>query len=98
MNILSVAVDPKFQRNQIGTSIVEKLKDKLIIQKRIALNCVVAESNLRAQLFFKKNKFSCIGIARKPYENSDEDGYIMSFSNDNDDKLESGNRISSFIE
>ncbi len=80
MTIKSMAVDPEFQRKKIGSTIIEKMKDKMSSQRRTLLNALVAESNLTAQLFFSKNGFQCKKIVRQPYDVTDEDGYLMKFS------------------
>lgn len=54
LHVLNFAVDPEFSRQAIGTQLVEKLVDKLSQQRRQEIVLEVRESNLAAQLFFKK--------------------------------------------
>lgn len=82
MSIVTLAIDPDFQRKKIGTFIIDKIKQKLSIQRRTLINCLVRESDLSSQLFFSKNGFKCIEILKKPFEEgkaSEEDGYHMQY-------------------
>lgn len=80
IHILNFAVDPEFQRQTIGTQMIEKLVDKLTQQQRQEIVLEVRESNLRAQLFFKKMGFKAVLVLRNHYDDTNEDAYVMKFN------------------
>ncbi len=95
MSIVTLAVDPDFQRKRFGTFIINKIKQKLSMQRRTLINCLVRESDLSSQLFLAKNGFKCIEILKKPFEEgeaSKEDGYHMQYGISKED-LNLKNRI-----
>ena len=79
LHVLNFAVDPEFRRNGIGNQMVEKLIDKLSQQRRQEIVLEVRESNLRAQLFFKKMGFKAVCVIRNHYDDTDEDAYVMRY-------------------
>lgn len=83
LHLLSMAVDPDYSRQGIGTAMVEKLVSKLSYQRRNRLVLEVRESNLPAQLFFKAMGFKATCVLHKFYEDTDadcdEDAYMMQF-------------------
>ena len=60
LHVLNFAVDPEFRRQAIGSQMIEKLVDKLSQQRRQEIVLEVRESNLAAQLFFKKMGFKAV--------------------------------------
>lgn len=81
LNILNFAVDPKYKRHTIGTQMINKLKSKLTSYRRTSLTAAVRESNLDAQLFFKKQSFKCVKILNRYY--NEEDGYKFKYKLEN---------------
>ena len=83
LHLLSMAVDPDYSRQGIGTTLIEMLIRKLSYQRRNRIVLEVRESNLAAQLFFKAMGFKAIMVLHKFYEDSDadcdEDAYMMQF-------------------
>lgn len=79
LHILNFAVHPDFRRQEIGSSMVEKLVSKLSYQRRSRIMLEVRETNLSAQLFFKDLGFRAISVLREFYEDSIEDAYLMQF-------------------
>ncbi len=100
LHILNFAVDSEFRRQSVGSQMVEKLVDKLSQQRRNEIILEVRESNLAAQLFFKKQTFKAVLVLRSHYDDTDEDAYVMRFSlQDADDMLlpfAPNNRISEY--
>lgn len=80
LHVLNFAVDPEFRRQAVGMQMIEKLVDKLSQQRRQEIVLEVRESNLAAQLFFKKMGFKAVLVLRSHYDDTDEDGYVMRFS------------------
>ncbi|RLT11063.1 MAG: ribosomal-protein-alanine N-acetyltransferase RimI, partial [Planctomycetota bacterium] len=58
----------------------EKLVDKLSQQRRQEIVLEVRESNLAAQLFFKKMGFKAVLVLRSHYDDTDEAAYVMRFA------------------
>ena len=79
IHILSFAVHPDFRRQMVGTAMVEKLVSKLAYQRRNRIVLEVRESNLDAQLFFKKLGFRCTGVLKDFYEDCPEDAYLFQY-------------------
>lgn len=80
LHVLNFAVDPEFRRQAIGSQMIEKLVDKLSQQRRQEIVLEVRESNLSAQLFFKKMGFKAVLVLRGHYDDTDESAYVMRFA------------------
>jgi ribosomal-protein-alanine N-acetyltransferase len=78
INILNMAVHPKYERRKAGTNLILKLKAKLV-PKRDYLQIDVRESNLNAQLFLKKMGFRAIEVMRGFHKEPREDAYRFQF-------------------
>jgi len=79
IHILNLSVAPQFCRHSIGTQMIRKLTDKLSPQRRRRIILEVRETNLPAQLFFKKNGFKAISVLHNYYPDTPEDAYIMQY-------------------
>jgi ribosomal-protein-alanine N-acetyltransferase len=79
LHILNFAVHPDFARSGVGQQMVRKLIGKLAPQRRNRIMLEVRETNLAAQLFFKKLGFRAISLLREFYEDSPEDAYLMQY-------------------
>ena len=79
LHVLNFAVDPAFRRQAIGCQMVEKLIDKLSNQRRNEIALEVRESNIGAQLFFRKMGFKATLVLRGHYDDTNEDAYLMRF-------------------
>lgn len=78
LHLLNFAVHPSFRRRGIGRQMLDKLVSKLSYERnRIMLE--VRETNLDAQLFFKKSHFRAISVLRDFYEDTAEDAYLMQY-------------------
>jgi len=75
--LLRIAVDPVMRRKGIGSALVEKLVSKLSMDRRNSIALDVRETNLAAQLFFKKLGFEAKCIFPDYYEDTSEDAYLM---------------------
>ena len=78
--LANMAVEPTFQRQQVGTQLVNHLKSKL---RRYAaymhILTVVHERNLDAQLFYKAQGFLAIHVAREFFDTG-ESAYEMRYT------------------
>lgn len=79
LHILNFAVSDDARKLGIGTQMVMRLVDKLSQQRRNEILLEVRESNLDAQLFFKKQGFKAVCVLRRHFDDTEEDAYIMRF-------------------
>jgi ribosomal-protein-alanine N-acetyltransferase len=74
LEIVNLAVHPKWRHMGIGTTMVNKLKSKLSSHRKTRLHIILSETNLDAHLFFKACGFVALEVMRGHFENGD-DGY-----------------------
>ncbi len=79
IELLSFAVHPKYRRNGVGRTIIERLIAKLDYQRRSRIVVEVRERNLPAQLFLRGMGFLCTQVLRNHYETATEDAYLMEY-------------------
>jgi ribosomal-protein-alanine N-acetyltransferase len=79
LHILNFAVTKGMRGRGIGRQMAEKLSSKLSSQRRTRITLEVRETNLPAQLFFKKVGFRATTVLRSYYEDSPEDAYVMQY-------------------
>ncbi len=79
LHILNFAVGEDHRRSGVGLSMVTKLLGKLSQERRNRIMLEVRETNLEAQLFFKKIGFRAVSVLRDFYEDTDEDAYLMQY-------------------
>lgn len=79
LHVLNFAVDAAVQRRSIGGRMVQKLIGKLTPSRRDRILLEVRETNLKAQLFFRKLGFRAISVLRDFYEDTVEDAYLMQY-------------------
>lgn len=75
LSILNFAVDKMYWRRGIGSQMVQRLVDKLSQQRRDKIELEIRETNLAAQLFFKRHFFRATEVLRHHYDDTDEDAY-----------------------
>jgi ribosomal-protein-alanine N-acetyltransferase len=101
LHILNFAVHPSWRRASVGSQMVAKLISKLSSHRRTRITLEVRETNLAAQLFFRKQEFKAVRVLRGFYEDSGEDAFLMEyrFGTDlGDEADESVNRIAQYEE
>lgn len=79
LHILNLAVEPAFQREGVGTAMVDKLKKKLFPQRRTRIDLEMRETNLDGQLFFRRQGFRAVSVMRDFYDDVTEDAYLFSY-------------------
>lgn len=79
LHILSLAVAKDHQRRGIGRLMVERLVGKLNSDRRNSITLEVRETNLDAQLFFRRMGFRAESILRDFYDDSPESAYQMRY-------------------
>jgi ribosomal-protein-alanine N-acetyltransferase len=80
IHVVSFTVDPECRREGIGTAMMDKLKSKLEQFKRNRITLDVRETNLGAQLFFKKQGLEATKVLKDHYDDVTEDAYHMEYS------------------
>lgn len=78
MNIINMAVDPRFRRKKIGTLLINRMKMKLKEQGRNFLEIDSVETCLAAHLFLKFNGFKAVGVNRGQF--GERDGYTFTYA------------------
>jgi len=79
LHILNFAVASEMRRRDVGAQMTAKLISKLSPQRRNRILLEVRETNLAAQLFFRKAGFQAISVLRDFYDDTTEDAYLMQF-------------------
>lgn len=79
IDVLNFAVHPDFQRQGVGTVMVDKLTGKLSSQRRNLITIFIRETNLDAQLFFRTMGFRWGGTMRRYYDETQEDAYLLEY-------------------
>lgn len=80
LEILNFAVASEHRLSGVGRKMIDKLIKKLSFQRRTMIKLAVRETNLSAQLFFKKLNFKAVSIIHDYYEDTNEDAYIMHYN------------------
>ncbi len=79
LHILNFAVANRYRRRGVGQQMTSKLIGKLSSQRRTRIMLEVRETNLAAQLFFRRSGFRAVSVLRDFYEDTTEDAYMMQF-------------------
>jgi ribosomal-protein-alanine N-acetyltransferase len=79
LHLVNFAVHPNLRRIGIGQAMVTKLIGKLSSDRRNRIMLEVRETNIDAQLFFRKFGFRAIGVLRDHYHETNEDAYQMQY-------------------
>lgn len=79
LHILNFAVHSEHRRLGVGQRMVDKLSAKLSSGRRSRIVLEVRETNLDAQLFFRKQGFRAVSVLRDFYEDTTEDAYLMQY-------------------
>jgi ribosomal-protein-alanine N-acetyltransferase len=80
LHVLNIAVDQRYRRTGVGTQLVEKLEEKVFVNRRSGLVADVHERNLTAQLFFRASGFRCVAVERGLYDDGAADAYRFEMS------------------
>lgn len=85
LRIINFAVASIHRRKGIGSSMTNRLIEKLSQQRRKEISLEVRETNLPAQLFFKDQGFKATRVLRNHYDDTTEDAYVMKYQLTNED-------------
>ena len=79
LRVLNFAVHEDCRFKGAGTAMVKKLIGKLTAERRRLIVIEIRETNLDAQLFFRRMGFRAVDVSRGFYEDTPEDAYIFNF-------------------
>jgi [ribosomal protein S18]-alanine N-acetyltransferase len=79
LHLLNFAVAKHAGRRGVGGQMLNKLIAKLSNQRRTRIVLEVRETNLAAQLFFRKMGFRAVSVLRDFYDDTTEDAYLMQY-------------------
>jgi ribosomal-protein-alanine N-acetyltransferase len=79
LHVLNFAVAAEYRRRGVGSRMTAKLIGKLSAQRRTRILLEVRETNLAAQLFFRKQGFRAVSVLRDFYDDTTEDAYVMQY-------------------
>ncbi len=79
LHVLDFAVHDDWRYKGIGASMVKKLTTKLSSDRRSRVTLEIRDSNLDAQLFFKRMGFLCVRVLRDFYDDTTDDAYLFQF-------------------
>lgn len=80
LHVVNFAVHRQWRRLGVGAQMVAKLVSKLSSHRRVRITLDVRETNLSAQLFFRKQGFRASRVLRGHYDDSGEDAFRMVFT------------------
>lgn len=92
-HVLNVAVRPDCRRRGVGQQLIEKVIGKLRPRQRTRINLEVRETNLAAQLFFRRFGFQAITVLKDFYDDTAEDAYMMMYQLQETQAAEPVNRL-----
>jgi [ribosomal protein S18]-alanine N-acetyltransferase len=78
--LLCLAVHPKWQRQGVGSQLINKLSQKLNKDTRRNITVNVRERNINAQLFLRKLGFNAVSVHRDWFFDSNEDSFYFNLS------------------
>ena len=79
IHLINFAVHSNWRRQSIGNQMMEKLITKLSQQKRQEITTEIRETNLSAQLFFRKCGFKATRTLHRYYVETPEEVYVMQY-------------------
>lgn len=75
----NLVVLQNYRHHGIGTQLLEKMFGKFLSDERDSVFLEVCETNIDAQLFFRKNGFRAISILRNPHGRVSRYTYFMQY-------------------
>jgi ribosomal-protein-alanine N-acetyltransferase len=95
LHALNFAVNSDYRRCGVGEQMIGKLITKLSHQRRNRIMLEVRETNLDAQLFFRRMGFRAVSVLRDFYDDTVEDAYVMQYRHEASETIATPvNRIS----
>lgn len=79
IRLLNLAVAADCRRRGIGRQMIAQLIRMPETRGRIRLTLKICETNLAAAMFFKALGFRAVAILKRPWDETDHDGYLMRY-------------------
>ena len=79
LHLLSMAVHKDYRLKGVGSAMVQKLIGKLSETRRSRIMLEIRETNLDAQLFFRRMGFRAVSVIRDFYQDTPEDTFLFSY-------------------
>lgn len=79
LQLIRIAVDENHRFLGTGRAMIDKLVNKLSVERRNRIETTVDETNLDAQLFFKQLGFRAYDVLREWNDHTGEDAYQMRY-------------------
>jgi ribosomal-protein-alanine N-acetyltransferase len=76
-HVTTIAVDPKWHRNKIGTRLLLVLAREAILRGATSLTLEVRMSNKGAQEMYRRFGFGPVGVRKNYYQETNEDALVM---------------------
>ncbi len=76
-HVTTIAVDPRWQRRQIGTRLLLALAREAVVREARSLTLEVRLSNKGAQELYRRFSFGPVGVRKNYYAESNEDALVM---------------------
>jgi ribosomal-protein-alanine N-acetyltransferase len=76
-HVTTIAVDPKWHRNKIGTRLLLVLAREAIVRGATSLTLEVRMSNRGAQEMYRQFGFGPVGVRKNYYQEVNEDALVM---------------------
>lgn len=92
IKLVDIAVDPEFRLRGIGTQMIEKLVQKLQMQRRTEVEIFVPGDNLPAQLFLRANDFRAISSSQEDGGSGDCYRMMYAFQGEEQEETKRHNR------
>lgn len=77
IDLMSLAVDERWQGRGIGSAMLRKIETKLSLDRRMYVTSLVSEWNETAHAFFKANGWLAVKVVHGAYIDRDDDGYLF---------------------
>jgi ribosomal-protein-alanine N-acetyltransferase len=79
LHLLNLAVHEDCRFKGVGASLVGERIKALTHDRRSRIMCEVRETNLDAQLFFRRIGFRCVSVLREFYQDTPESAYLFQY-------------------
>ena len=79
IHLLKIAVSPLERRQGVGREMLKALSDKLVPRQRNRVQLKIRETNIAAQLFFRRQGYRCVATLKNSFQNTADDAYVMQY-------------------
>lgn len=79
LDIINFAVSQNHRRQNLGSMMIDQLKNKLSLGFRTGLTVQIRESNISGLMFFHSHDFRATSIEKSPYKECSDDAINMEY-------------------